>query len=611
MDFRCILFSLIFWLTPTEISCEELDYSNKPLLSPQPEQVIATIDTFLRNQPEAPLNRFNTLLYQYPNQVLTTVNHLEEALSTNSLSENVQLRINLIKCNAYLQIGENEAALALAKLSEAKIKTIKNEQAKPYFMLCMAEAYANLNNIQQALPLLYSAITLAQQNEQPQALISGLWLRSQLDTRIENYDPAKDDLTLALDLYSEIEQQQNPWSWPPKAYLYASMAKLQQKTGQVEKAEMFMQYAFNSPNVAGKIALNLALDMAKITLENKQVKKRKNALKQARLLLPELGSELELAYAYSKIAYIDFHTRRFDSATQLLNLSIRTFSQQNKTIENMRAKCLLAQVKLTRGIRSEGVKLMLEAINMGLQHQFYQDLEQAYRVLSQYYAENGHFKQAYHYQERRFETQKNENDYIKRIWLLQLKADASRQEVLNAYKPQQPSNYFNAAFILPQSGYILAVVALLILLAIMLYQYFSKAQYTVQAHQIPEKSLTELSVMERILISSKQDNTPLSLLVFNTSHVHKSQISDLVSELKKTLREEDKIIKNKQQVLILLPRTSETGANNVIQQLTLTLTPWQPPYKVSIGLSTMQQFDNLESMIKRASINLLSKIKSN
>ncbi|WP_299496509.1 histidine kinase [uncultured Shewanella sp.] len=597
---------------PIEINSEEINSTRNSALSSEPDRIIHTINTFLYNKPEEPLNRFNTLLYQYPNQVLATVEHLEKKLSQNSLSDNVQLRINLLKCNAYLQVGENEAALNLAKLSDTKIKSLKHEQAKPYFMLCMAEAYANLNNIQLALPLLYSAITLAQQDEQPQALISGLWLRSRLDSRIENFDPAKDDLTLALDLYSEIEQQHNPWSWPPKAYLYASMAKLHQKTGQTEKAEAFMLQALNSPHVTGKIALNLALDMAKITLENKQEKKQRSALKQARLLLPELGSELELAYAYSQIAYIDFHTRRFDSATQLLNLSIKTFTKRHKTIENMRAKCLLAQVKLTRGIKSEGIKLMLETINMGIQHQFYQDLEQAYRVLSQYYAENGQFERAFYYQEQRFETQKNENDYIKRIWLLQLKTDVSRQEALNASKTPQPIKYLKTSFILPQSGYIITVILLLILLPIIIYKYFSKTSYIAPNIQTPEKSLTALSVMEQILSLSKQDNTPLSLLLFNPSHIHKQQAPNLTTILKQLLREQDKVIQhNHHQLLIMLPHTSEKGALNVIQQLTDLLSPWQENHKVHIGLSTMQQFDNLESMIKRASINLLSKIKSN
>ncbi|MCL1123583.1 histidine kinase [Shewanella surugensis] len=614
MDFRCILLSLIFWLTPTEVNSEEQVRSINTFLYQHPDQAVNTISTFLYKKPDQPLNRFNTLLYQYPNQVLSTVNHLEKKLSKDSLSATTQLRIALLKCNAYLQIGENEAALNLARLSEAKAKKNKHEQARPYFMLCMAEAYANLNDIQQALPLLYSAITLARQDKQPQALISGLWLRSKLDARVENYDPAKDDLTLALDLYPELYEQKSQWSWPPKAYLYATMAKLQQQTGHKEKADSFMERAFKSPHVEGKIELNLALDMAKIALENKQEQTRKSALQQARLLLPELGTELELAYAYSKIAYIDFHNKRFDSATQLLNLSIKTFTKQHKTIENMRAKCLLAQVKLTRGIKSEGVKLMLDAIKIGIKNQFYQDLEQSYRVISKYYAENGQYELAFKYQQKRFQTQKNENDYIKRIWLLQLKSDSSRQEVLQANKTQPTKTFLKAPFLLSQSLYIVTAVILLILCVMMTYKHLSRvrAKPSNKILSVSPQETTTLSEMERLLNGSKQGHTPLSLLIFDPSYINKHDLPTIIAQLKNTLREQDKLLHyDNDQLLIFLPHTSEKGALNVIQQLIIALSPWQDDHRVNIGLSTMQQFDNMGSMIKRASINLLSKIKSN
>lgn len=614
MDFRCILLSLIFWLTPIEVNGEEHISSSNTLRYQHPDTAINTISTFLYNKPEQPLNRFNTLLYQYPNQVLETVNHLERKLAKGSLSETTQLRISLLKCNAYLQIGENEAALNLARLSAAKAKKTKHESARPYLMLCMAEAYANLNDIQQALPLLYSAITSARQNQQPQALVSGLWLRSKLDARVENYDPAKDDLTLALDLYPELHDQQSPWSWPPKAYLLATMAKLQQYTGDTEKAAFFMERALKSPHVEGKIALNLALDMAKIALENKQEKIRKSALKQARLLLPDLGTELELAYAYSQIAYIDFHTKRFDSATQLLNLSIKTFTKQHKTIENMRAKCLLAQVKLTRGIKSEGVKLMLDAIKIGTKNQFYQDLELSYRVLSQYYAENGNFELAFQYQQKRFHIQKNENDYIKRIWLLQLKSDSSRQAVLQEHKTQPTKTLLPVPLIFTQNTYIFTVIILIILIILMTYKHLLRKKTKPLTNAIPTsiQDITDFTAIEQLLNNSKQAHTSLSLLLFDPSEINKHNFPAVIAQLKNTLREQDKILHyDNNQLLIFLPHTSEKGALNVIQQLTVTLSPWQHSHRVNIGLSSMQQFDNMDSMIKRASINLLSKMKSN
>ena len=86
----------------------------------------------------------------------------------------------------------------------------------------------------------------------------------------------------------------------------------------------------------------------------------------------------------------------------------------------------------------------------------------------------------------------------------------------------------------------------------------------------------------------------------------------VIEQLKTKLREQDVLLQQSdQQIVIMLPHTSEQGAINVIDQLASTIKVWQEDSKVNIGLACMQQFDDLESMIKRANISELRKLKVN
>ncbi|MCD8551702.1 MAG: hypothetical protein LRY74_17100, partial [Shewanella xiamenensis] len=162
MDFRVLALSLLLWLCPLWVSAnDQLD-----------------------------LDALTEQVYQYPTKAFAQITALEKLQGTDKYNDINRLRLSMLKCQSLLQLGENEAAINLAQLGEASAKQLKLDQARPYFLNCQADANLNYDNIQEALPLLDSAISLARRYQQPQALIDALRLRGQLDTNTDNFSSA-------------------------------------------------------------------------------------------------------------------------------------------------------------------------------------------------------------------------------------------------------------------------------------------------------------------------------------------------------------------------------------------------------------------------------------
>ncbi|MEE2028776.1 hypothetical protein DIKCMJMK_02659 [Shewanella oneidensis] len=187
MDFRALALSLLLWLVPLWACANDQ------------------------------LDKLTQQVYQYPTKALAQITELEKQQQTDNTSNIDKLRLSILKCQNLLQLGENEAAINLAQMGEAHAKQLKLDQARPYFFNCQADAYLNYDNIQDALPLLDSAITLARRYQQPQALIDALRLRGQLDTNTDNFSSAIEDLRIAIDIYPDIHTQTQNWIWPPEA----------------------------------------------------------------------------------------------------------------------------------------------------------------------------------------------------------------------------------------------------------------------------------------------------------------------------------------------------------------------------------------------------------
>ncbi|MCL1137996.1 tetratricopeptide repeat protein [Shewanella pneumatophori] len=580
MDFRLIVASFLLWLSPAHsLTLEQFD-------------------------------QLNSATFQYPSKALNNIHLIEKNIKGHANPRVLQLRLNALKCETYLQLGENAAAINLARLNEAKAKQLQVDEARPYFLNCMAQAYVNFGNYQRALPLIHSSISLSRSLEQPQALINGLWLRSQLDADVLRNNTAIEDLRLALDLYPLVASQTRQWLLTPIAYLKISMAKQLLEEGEQQEAFTYLNKALKHPDSEGKVALSLLIDAANLAQLNQQPKLRDDYIQQARSKLAELGTPTELAIAYKEIAFIDFASGKYSSAEQLLHLSLNTFKKQSNTREMMSALRLLGQVKLAQGQQDLGLEKLEQAIAIAKEQKRYTDLKLSYAILAEYFAAKKNFELAYEYQLKQFQAAENNTSFVQNIWLSHLKSDLSRQQQVSS---EQLTN--NAAImpsqLIPSPFIPILFILFSLIIFIAWYHRQTPNKHATNKEPAPIKpNATGKQRLEDMLAISKHANYQLSLLVLNPSEIQASDMPIMIEQLKTKLREQDLLfLQSEQQLLIMLPHTSESGAVNVIKQLSETVALWQNDSKVNIGLACMQQFDNLQSMIKRANVSQLRRAK--
>lgn len=576
MDFRIVVLSLTFWLAPVWASTS------------------------------IPLDTIDTLLYQYPSAALIEINDLEAISSPVKLSETEKLRLALFRCETFLQLGENEAAINLARLSEAKAKILKLDQARPYFLNCMAGAFTNYGDFRQALPILDSSILLSRELKQPQSLVNGLRLRGIIDTQVDSYSSAFEDLSLAIDIYPDAQNQEQGWTLPPLIYIQLPLSKLLAKKSKIRQAFEIIERAADSKEFQGKVRVVLTTHMAKMAQLN-QYSSSDDLIQQAKTLLPELGTAFELAISYTEMAQLEYKRKNFIRAIQLLEISLNTFKKQKKTIEELRAQRLLGEVLLASGNPDKALKLINKSISAGLRTSHYAELILSYQVLGSYYASIGDFKQAHQYQLKRFDAAENSFNFIKDTRLLQLNARVSRQQQVFKTELLQGNSSINVGFGF-KSGYIAILLTLLFgfILGVITIRYKKR---TIQAPLVIEPQSREHKI-ERLISNSKQGGYPLSLIVIHTADVYQTDLPLLISRIENLLRDQDLVINREDgELLLLLPHTKESGTLRVIEQIKEIITPLLNGNKTKIGYARMQQHDGLSSLIKRAHIQQLRQTK--
>ncbi|WP_394148238.1 tetratricopeptide repeat protein [Shewanella atlantica] len=576
MDFRIVVLSLTFWLVPAWASTSEQ------------------------------LDAIGTLLYQYPSKALTEINNLEAITSPVRLSEAQKLRLALFRCETFLQLGENEAAINLSRVSEAKAKILKLDQARPYFLNCMAGAFTNYGDFRQALPILDSSILLSRELKQPQSLINGLRLRGAIDTQVDSYSSAYEDLRLAIDIYPDAVNQKPDWALPPLAHIQLSLSQLLAKKGENKRAYEVIERAANTQELKGKVRVMVTTQMARMAQLN-QYSSSDALIQQAKSLLPELGTALELAISYTELARLEYSRANYISAVQLLEISLNTFKKQKKTIEELRAQRLLAEVYLASGNSSKALVLINKSISTGLRTSHYGELILSYQLLSDYYAEIGEYKLAHQYQLKRFEAAESSFNFIKDTRLLQLNARVSRQQQLFKTELLQGNSSINVGLGF-KSGYIAIVLTLLFgfILGVITVRYRKRtveAPIAIEPHNNAHK-------VERLISSSKSGGYPLSLIAIQTTHIYPADLPLLVSRIEGLLRDQDLVINREDgELLLLLPHTKETGTLRVIGQLKEIMLPLLHGHRTRIGYARMQQHDSLNSLKKRANIQQLRQTK--
>lgn len=576
MDFRIVVLSLTFWLAPVWASTS------------------------------VPFDTIDTLLYQYPSAALKEINDLEAISSTVKLSETEKLRLSLFRCETFLQLGENEAAINLARVSEAKAKILKLEQARPYFLNCMAGAFTNYGDFRQALPILDSSILLSRELKQPQSLVNGLRLRGIIDTQVDSYSSAFEDLSLAIDIYPDALNQEQGWTLPPLIYIQLPLSQLLAKKSETRQAFEMIERATDSKVFQGKVQVVLVTHMAKMAQLN-QYSSSDDLIQQAKTLLPELGTAFELAVSYTEMAQLEYKRKNFIRAIQLLEISLNTFHKQKKTIEELRAQRLLGEVLLASGNTDKALKLINKSISAGIRTSHYAELILSYQVLSSYYAGIGDFKLAHKYQLNRFDAAENSFNFIKDTRLLQLNARLSRQQQVFKTELLQSNSALNVGLGF-KSGYIAIVLTLLFgfVLGVITIRYKNR---TIQTPLAIEPQSREHKI-ERLISNSKLGGYPLSLIAIHTVHVYQTDLPLLTSRIENLLRDQDLVINREDgELLLLLPHTKENGTLRVIEQIKEIITPLLNGNKTKIGYAHMQQHDSLNSLIKRAHIQQLRQTK--
>ncbi|MBW8185733.1 histidine kinase [Shewanella sp. NR704-98] len=572
MDFRLIVVCLLFWSAPV------------------------WADTMDR------LDNINTLLYEYPSRALEEINKLDNISSPIKLSETEKLRLSLLRCETYLQLGENQAAINIARMGEAKAKVLQLESARPYFLNCMAGAFTNFGDYRQALPLLDNSIELSRELKQAQSLINGLRIRGIIDTQIDSYGNASEDLRLAIDIFPELANQALNWSWPPLAHVQLSLSQLLAKRGEFKQAYTVIENALSSEPLKGKVKALVITQLANMAQLN-NLPTSDTLILNAKNQLPELGSAFELAQSYTQMAQLEYLRGNLRRAIQLLEISLNTFKKENKSLEIIRTQRQLAEVLLAHGMTDKALALMENTIALGVRTSRYDELVICYEILSQHYEKNQNYKLALKYQIMRFNQAENAYNFIKDTRLLQLNTKLSKQNQLFKSETDRSIASVNQGFGV-KSGYLI-LLTLLFLALLFSFIIFKTKQQAKRIIATPEPNTKEQEI-ERLLSNSKLGGFPLSLILIKTLQVYRDDLPILNSQLEKLLREQDVMLNySDEEIVLLLPYTKEKGTLKVIEQIKELMTPLLHDKKCQIGYSKMQQQDSLSSLVKRANIQQL------
>ena len=559
------------------------------------------------------LDDLNAYLHQYPSKAIKRISQLESVANQQQASDLIKLRLTLLKCETLIELGEGQAAINLAKMGDAQAKLLKLEQARPYFLNCLADAHDSYDNLKAALPLLDSAIQLARRYQQPQALLNALRLRGQIDTNTENFASAIEDLRLALDISSEIDTQPINWSWPPIAYVYAAMGSLMYATGDINQAVYYSEQASRHEATLGKVKHTLLLNLAMMTLANGEAEKSDQYLQRAKEQIPTLDSELDLAITYSIISVIDLHQNRIANAERLALMGRVTFKKLMKQTFLMRNERQLAEIAFAKNENSKALKYMEEAIKLGIQLNQPAELSHFYQILSKHYAKQDDYQNAFIYQSKQIDALQQANDELSSTRFIQYKARLSQHNIETtqvAHSLTQDSlsnqNKLNWAYSL-----ILVLLLALLIIGVWWFIRVQHAQYIEKQLSKKNEGLPANQQLDNLLNNAKQTNSPLSLILIRTSHIRQVDLPQMLDQIKIKLREQDELVRHSlDEVIIILPYTSVQGAEFVIEQLAPSIQPWQANHKVHMGLASLQQFDTLQSLLKRASVSLLNRLKS-
>lgn len=561
---------------------------------------------------KAVMDTLDALIFQDTHLALSTISKLEQQVSNKPINGKTQLRLSLMKCNALVESGSFRAALNVAKAGDSFAKKLKLEQTRPYFLNCMAVAHMNLDNLKVALPLFDSAANLAKRVQQTDALIAALFERGQIETSAENFSSAIEDLQLALELYDEVNHTNTSWSRPPKALIYAAMANLLYITGDLQQAITYAERSLHQKETKGMLSHSLHRNIAKMYFDHGDHELGEAALNTSLSLMSQVQLPPRvLSYSYAIISSIELSRGHYSVAEELAEKALSTFKSLENRAAVMRASRLLAQTKFALQKPEQAINLMRFAIHEAEELKQYYDLNIFYQILANYYAEQGRYHLAYEFRKQQGEAAIQSNQDLSNERLLQFKARLNQHHLAQAENQQSVLQQTTQKSIQLTWAYRLTFTLSLVIIILFIFSLVQRNRGLALARATASASpITREQKLESMFDNALKSRRPLTLVLLDITNIRQVDLPQRLDELKQSLRSQDLLLRySSSQVIIALPYTTEKGAEFVSQQLSNTISNWQSDTQISIGIGSLQPFDTLPSLIKRANINRLNKAK--
>ncbi|GGI83059.1 diguanylate cyclase domain-containing protein [Shewanella gelidii] len=561
---------------------------------------------------KAVMDTLDALIFQDIQSASDKLANLKRLIKNENVEDITTLRATLMECLVLVESGKFKSAIEVAQTGDVQSRQLKLERARPYFLNCLAIAHANLDNYKIALPIFDSAAKLAKEYQQSDALITALYQRAQLDTFSDNYASAIQDLKNALDIYSEVKSDDIQWSRPPLALLHAAMSNLLHTTGDFKQAIVFAELSIAQEETTGMLSHILHRNISRLYFDARENKKGEQALLIATSQLSqEQFPPLVLGFSYAIISSIEFSRGNYLTAQQLVLKSQEIFKKLENNIELMRTSRLLAQIKFALGEDEHAIRLMLFAIEQGEKRHLHFDLSIFYEILAAHYEKQNQYKLAFHYLVKQQLANKKVNKKLNDTRLLQFKARLNQHHLAQAENQQSVLQQTTQKSIQLTWAYRLTFTLSLVIIILFIFSLVQRNRGLALARATASASpITREQKLESIFDNALKSRRPLSLVLLDITNIRQVDLPQRLDELKQSLRSQDLLLRySSSQVIIALPYTTEKGAEFVSQQLSNTISNWQSDTQISIGIGSLQPFDTLPSLIKRANINRLNKAK--
>lgn len=551
------------------------------------------------------MDKLVPLVYQYPTQAAEKI----EQLDSSKFTFREKLRLELIKCELLNQNGDGQAAINLAQLAIAQAKSNQLEEALPYFYICMADAYSSVGQFNNTFTLLDDAIAQSKQLLQPQSLVNALRTRAHYDTEFEDFNSAIEDLRLAIDVHPKQFTQKYNWFWAPEAYIYATMANMLFASNELNSSLRHIKTALNVEDSVGIVRHFILLSAARMNFDAGNIEKSELYLREAKMTLFDVESEEMLAISKAIIASLELDNGNLVEAESLLLDAIQVFRQLFKVTHTMRANKLLAKMKFAQGKDKEALEISNIAIDQATQLKQYTDLQIIYHTLEKYYLSIGNTEKAYHNLKLAHEAGNNANKVLNSARFIQYKARLDRQASLHSQQRQSATATSKSEPNESKAYQLIIFVFVMLGVCIFFVLFQSKRQQRLQQEQAKQE-LPINEELNKILIAAKKQASPLSLLLVDVEKLNLAQLESLQHGITDVVRESDIVSRySPTDLLILLPNTTNAGAQKVVANLHRHLRHVTNKDHI-FGTASMQQFDQIEQLIKRANFDRLTHIKN-